>query len=170
MLVGSRVTPALARLGVALRPEEAGDLDWIAALYASTRADELAAAPWPDTVKAHFLADQFRLQHVHFQSAYPQADRLIVLARGERAGRLVVERGRSPWRLVDIALDPLHRSRGIGRALIGWLQREGRRDGIDLHVARDNLGAARLYARLGFMPADGGSPTHARMAWPGRVS
>ena len=169
-LIETRLHPSLSRLGVTLRCEEDSDGEWLAELYACNRAVELTGVPWPGTVKAHFIATQFKLQAAHFATNHPQADRLILLVEGERAGRLYVDRSRRSWRLMEIGIAAHHQSKGIGTALVRWLQREGRREGIDLHVARDNPRALRLYARLDFVIADDGSQTHFRMTWPPRVS
>lgn len=158
--------PGLDRLGVVLRGEHAEDADWLRTLYVSTR-DDIASMPWPATVKAQVAAEQYRLQHAHYLTHHPSGDRLIILVDGERAGRLLIDRTTIPCRLVDLALEPLHRGKGIGAALIRWLQRQRRHDGIDLHVARHNPRAAALYARLGFVPASDSTATHLRLAWSG---
>jgi ribosomal protein S18 acetylase RimI-like enzyme len=58
---------------------------------------------------------------------------------------------RGEIRLVDIALLPEHRGRGIGGALLRGLLDEGAVSGrrVSMHVERSNP-ALRLYERLGF--------------------
>lgn len=46
---------ALLAHGARLRAANADDLPWLRALYASTRSDELAAVPWPESAKRAFL-------------------------------------------------------------------------------------------------------------------
>ncbi len=70
--------------------------------------------------------------------------------------------------LVDIALLPGARGRGIGGALIVELCREGARDGrpVRLRVERTNP-ALRLYRRLGFVEI-GDDNVYALMEWTPR--
>jgi len=48
------------------------DLPFLARVYASTRAEELAGTPMTEQQEAAFLAEQFRLQHAHYQKHYPR--------------------------------------------------------------------------------------------------
>lgn len=121
--------------------------------------------------KAAFLAGQFALQHRHFTAPGGTTDRWIVELDAMPAGRLYVDRASSLWRLGEVTLAAAARGRGHGAALIGWLQAAARAagaEGIDLHVLTTNRRAAALYARHGFVDADGGTSTHRRMVW--RVS
>lgn len=154
----------MVRLEITLRQETDDDLAWLRELHDATR-DDVRFAPWPDAVKAQFLAEQFRLRQAHYATMHPLADRLMVNIAAAPAGRLFVDRTAAPWRLVDLAVDRLYRGRGIGTALVRWLQRQGKRAGIELHVARDNPRAAALYARLGFGTAIDGTASHVRMTW-----
>lgn len=55
--------------------------------------------------------------------------------------------------LVLLCVQPRHRRRGIGRALIDWLQASARVAGLDslhLELRADNAGARDFYRRLGF--------------------
>ena len=63
-----------ADAGLTFRPFADADLPFLARLYASTRADELAVTPWSDREKAAFLDMQFKAQHTHYQQYYPEAD------------------------------------------------------------------------------------------------
>jgi ribosomal protein S18 acetylase RimI-like enzyme len=145
--------PAGERRDVALqrRPIGAGDLPFLEALYASTRAEELAPVPWSDEEKTAFLRQQFAAQHAHYQEHYPGAAFDLLESDGQAIGRLYVARGPREIRVVDIALAPGHRGRGLGTELLRELQEEGHRSGrpVTVHVERNNP-ALRLYARLGF--------------------
>ncbi|HVX29235.1 MAG TPA: GNAT family N-acetyltransferase, partial [Nitrolancea sp.] len=70
---------------------------------------------------------------------------------GVPAGRLYVARWANEIRIVDIALVPRFRNRGIGTQLIGEVLAEGRESGkpVTIHVETFNP-ALRLYQRLGF--------------------
>ncbi len=57
--------------------------------------------------------------------------------------------------LINIAVDPAYRRRGIGEALLKWIIRRCRREGIPLlwlRVRASNEGARQFYRRLGFEP------------------
>lgn len=139
---------------VVLRPVGDADRAFLAQLYASTRAEELAIVPWTDEQKAAFLAQQFEAQDAHYRAYYDGATFDVIEVDGERAGRVYVHRGQREIRIVDISLTPSFRGRGLGtrllRALIAEADDGGRK--LSIHVEMHNP-ARRLYERLGFRPA-----------------
>lgn len=158
----------LRRVGLSLRAEETHDLPFLRALDAVIREIGVTGIGWSAEAKARFVDNQFVLQHRHFHEHYSDADFLIICHRMRSIGRLYVDRTRPLWRIIDIAIEPASQRKSFGRALLRWIQRAARRagaDGIDLHVAHDNRGAARLYATLGFVDAIAALPTHRRMTW-----
>jgi ribosomal protein S18 acetylase RimI-like enzyme len=166
--VAPTLAQAVASFGVALRWARDDDRPALLALYATTRAEELAVQPWPEAAKAQFVAQQYALQHRHFVEQFTDAA-FLVLARGETVvGRLYVDcSARGPRDLViDILLAPAWRGGGIGGALLRAVQADAaaRGRGVELHVLAWNEGARRLYERLGFRVADAGSP-HVLMRW-----
>jgi ribosomal protein S18 acetylase RimI-like enzyme len=136
---------------VVLRPTAPADEGFLYEVYASTRAEELACVPWDEQQKADFLRMQFAAQHRQYHETYPDAAFDILLVDGQPAGRLYVDRGSDELRIIDIALFPPFRNRGIGRHVIEGLQAEATRRNTPLriHVERFNP-ALRLYWRLGF--------------------
>jgi len=146
---------------VTLRPVEPADEAFLLGLYATTRADELALTDWTDEQKAAFVRHQFDAQTHHYREHYPTATFDLILVDGEPAGRLYIDRWPSETRIMDIALVPQRRGRGIGRELIEAIQAEGR--DVSVHVERFNP-ARRLYARLGFESEDAG-PVYVLMRW-----
>lgn len=142
-----------------LRPAADGDRDLLFEIYASTRAEELDVLPWDDPTKRAFLAQQFDAQDVHYRTHYAHASFDVIEVDGEPAGRLYVNRGRDDVRVIDIALLPPFRGRGIGAALLGEIIDEAAASGrrVSIHVERENR-ARSLYERLGFEVAadDGG--------------
>ncbi len=134
------------------------DLPFAAALYASTRAEEVAASGWPLADQHSFLAQQHRAQHEHYKAHYPGMAWLILEQEGQAVGRLYLMEWESEFRVVDISLVASHRGRGIGAALFGDLMAlAGARDKkLSIHVEKNNP-ARRLYDRLGFeLAADKG--------------
>jgi ribosomal protein S18 acetylase RimI-like enzyme len=170
---GIAAPAALRARGIVLRPARAADLDWLRALYADTRRDELAAVPWPEPAKRAFLDQQFALQHAHYLRHFADADFLIVDSAQGALGRFYLDRSTAPHVLVDISLAADGRGRGIGTALIAHAQETAAAAGcaLALHVLHANPAAQRLYARLGFV-ANGSSQTHLAMQWrsPATVS
>jgi ribosomal protein S18 acetylase RimI-like enzyme len=152
---------------VALRPAVEDDYAFFARVYASTREEELAALPWPEEHKRAFLAQQFAAQTAHYAKHYADASFQVVLVDGERAGRLIVARREGAIRIVDIALMPDHRGRGIGTGLLRPLLAEAdeTRAVVSINVAPFNP-ALRLYERLGFVAveSDGASVRMERAA------
>jgi ribosomal protein S18 acetylase RimI-like enzyme len=140
-----------AETGLTFRPITDADLPFLARVYASTRAEELAAAPWSDEQKAAFLDMQFRAQHADYQANYPEADWLVALRGGEEIGRLYIERWPSQHCIIDIAFLPEHRGKGLGEALLRDLMDEAKSCGktVMIYVEKFNP-AMRLYRRLGF--------------------
>jgi [ribosomal protein S18]-alanine N-acetyltransferase len=79
---------------------------------------------------------------------------LAAEADGELVGYLVCSRYDAVWHLMNVAVDPDRRRRGIGTALIaGLLERVGRDGQLTLEVRRSNEGAIALYERFGFRSA-----------------
>jgi ribosomal protein S18 acetylase RimI-like enzyme len=139
---------------VRLRPVEEADRPFLVELYGSTRAEELARVNWDDATKRAFVEHQFAAQDQHYRANYPGATLDVIEVDSERAGRLYVHRGPSDIRIMDIALAPGFRGRGIGSALLRSLMDEADASGrkLSIHVEMTNP-ARSLYARLGFEPA-----------------
>lgn len=136
---------------VSVRPVGDGDADVLYRIYASTRTDELAQVPWSEAAKSAFLREQFRFQCLDWERSYPDAEKLLTLVDGQAVGRLYVDRRPSEVRIIDIALLPAFRSRGVGGRLLRQVVDQGHDSGrpVTVHVERMNP-ALRLYHRLGF--------------------
>lgn len=153
------------RPAVHLRPAAPADAAFFRRLYASTRAEELAALTWDEATRSAFVDHQFAAQTVHYATHYAGASVDVVLLDGALAGRLYVYRGAEEIRIVDIALVPAARGLGAGSSLLGELMREARRTGrmLTIHVEKHNR-ARRLYQRIGFEErSDRGA--HVFMVW-----
>lgn len=142
---------AAAGLGLGLRPMVDDDLPFAAAVYAASRAEELAQTGWPLEQQRAFLAQQHEAQHHHYRSHYPGAEWLIVEHEGEAVGRLYLVEWEREFRIIDISLAPPARGRGFGGALLADIvaAADAAGKGVSAHVERNNP-ALRLYARLGF--------------------
>ena len=141
------------------------DAAFCRALYAATR-DDLRQLPLPPAQLEQLIAMQ---QHVHEEGRrrlFPAAEVLILEHEGQAAGRVVLDLSGPVWRLVDLALLPAMRGRGLARALLDALQCDARAQGagIGLSVARTNAVALRLYEGMGFAAA-GGDALHLEVLW-----
>ena len=143
---------------ITLRPVSSSDRDFLLRVYASTREEELRLVDWSADQKAAFVRMQFGAQDAYYREHYHPASFDVVELDGEPVGRLYVARWEDEIRIIDIALLPAHRGRGIGTALLRGLLNEAAGAGkrLSIHVEKHNP-ALRLYARLGFtMVADRG--------------
>ena len=136
---------------IKLQPITEHDLPFLHRVYAATRAEELKLVSWSDTDKASFMEMQFTAQHQYYQKHYGDAAFDLILLDGEPAGRLYVQRKDREIILIDIALMPEYRKRGIGGRLLRDLLDEAASAGkpIRLHVEHENPARA-WYHRLGF--------------------
>lgn len=135
----------------ALRPITDDDRDFLFRLYASTREEELRGVDWSDAQKEAFLRMQFVAQHHAYTTNYPGAELSVVLVDGVPAGRLYLHQREDELRIVDVALMPAYRGRGLGGALLRQVQQRAQALGLAarIHVELYNP-AQRLYGRLGF--------------------
>ena len=148
-----------------LRPVSEADRDFLLSVYASTREDELAQVEWEEGAREAFLEHQFSAQDHHYRTNYPGAALDLIEVGGQPAGRLYVHRGAGEIRIMDIALAPPFRGRGIGTGLLRELMDEAAASGrsLTIHVELNNP-ARRLYERLGFVPA-GEHGVYVLMRW-----
>jgi len=148
-----------------LRPAGSGDAELLYRIYASTREDELAVVPWEPAQKEAFLRMQFAAQDRYYHATFPAASYDLIVSGEEVLGRLYVDRGEAAWLVLDIALLPEHRGRGIGARLLTDVLAEAGAAAkpVQIHVERFNP-AQRLYDRLGFRQvADEG--VYLRLEW-----
>ena len=134
------------------RPIAESDLEFLYRVYASTRQDEMALMPWGDDEKDAFLRSQFQFQHQHYRQSYPDATFAVVILGDDEIGRLYVQRHEDEILIIDIALLPEHRGKGIGGRMLQDLLQEASETvkPVCIHVLKGNDSAIRLYHRLGF--------------------
>jgi ribosomal protein S18 acetylase RimI-like enzyme len=146
---------------VTLQPASAGDETFLFEVYASTRVEELAPVGWSEPQRESFLRMQFQAQQRHYRENYPGAEFQIIHVDGEPAGRLYVHRRANEIRIMDIALLPAYRRRGIGTVLLAEILSEGAQSGkvVSIHVEAFNP-ALEWYERLGFIKVAANGPYH----------
>lgn len=151
-------------LPLELRPVRADDAGFLRTLYRSTRADEVRLWGWDEAAQSAFLDMQFNLQQAAWRQHFDASGDRIVAWQGVPVGRCFVDAGEA-FELVDLALLPEYRQRGIGTQLLQDLQATAARHAcrVQLAVVHGNP-AQRLYARLGFQ-AVGDDGVRLQMHW-----
>lgn len=151
--------------GLSLRPQRETDAPFVARLYHSTREDLRLTLGDPDLVE-ELIEMQFRAQREGYGQQFPNAMYFIVESHQEAIGRIAVDFGGNEVRLIDLALIPAARNKGIGTDVIRALQAAAGkvRAPLTLAVILTNPRAVQLYASLGFC-IEHHTGTHALMAW-----
>jgi GNAT superfamily N-acetyltransferase len=137
---------------LAVRPASPQDDPFLYDLYFAVRGPEFDQAPISAAQKQQLIAMQFRAQASSYAAQFPNSGYHIVLLDGAPVGRLWVARQEEEYNLVDIALLPNLRSKGIGTALIQRLQADAQQAKLPIKstVYRFNPGSLRFHERLGF--------------------
>jgi ribosomal-protein-alanine N-acetyltransferase len=122
--------------GLEIRPLRRGDLDAI-----DTVERRAYTVPWSRTMFSSELAK-------------PGSISLGALAAGELLGYLITARHAEIWHVMNVAVEPSQRRRGIATALFERMfeltGQEPERS-YTLEVRVSNIAAIRLYAALGFV-------------------
>ncbi len=139
-------------LQVCLRLAVTEDEPFLQAVYASTRAEEMAIVPWAPEQKLAFVQMQYRAQRQSYQNQFPDSQIYVIELGSQPVGRMIVDRSATAILLMDIALLPEYRNHGLGTALMRDLLDEADRlhRPVQLHVEDFNP-AMHLYLRLGFV-------------------
>lgn len=139
-------------LDISLRDSGLDDREFLYKVYAGTRADEVAMFGWPDAQVDVFLRSQFDIRERSYAMQFPDAKRSVIVYDGRDAGGLTLNRADTSMTLVDIAVLPEFRNRGIGSRLLRDLQTEAANDvkPVVLHVEKVNAAAFKLYSKHGF--------------------
>lgn len=147
-----RIVPA-NQSDIIIRDAADEDAPFFENLYFQTRRDEFAALGWDENQLRMFLKMQFNLQTQGYLMQFPNA-RISVIESGETAvGRLLTDdTDAEEIRLIDIAVLPESRSRGVGSFVMSALETQARQanKSIGLQVLKTNAPAIRLYERFGF--------------------
>ncbi|TMC13682.1 MAG: GNAT family N-acetyltransferase [Chloroflexi bacterium] len=150
---------------VELRAATPGDHEFLFQVYASTRADELAATGWAPAQVEVFLRMQSGAQESDYLFRFPGSSWQVVLVDGVRAGRLFVDRSRAAIRLVDIALLPEFRGVGVGTFLINHVLAKAAAAGLPVELQVLAWSPVRHhYLTLGFVET-GSDSVYIGMRW-----
>jgi GNAT superfamily N-acetyltransferase len=137
--------------GVKLRPVTAGDEEVLLAIYASTRADELAVTNWSAPERDAFLRMQFAAQRDYYRTQYPQGEHRLILADDQPVGRIYTAENEDEIRILDVTVLPGLRGAGIGTPLINDLLSRAKEVGKPVRIYVETFNRSRrLFERLGF--------------------
>jgi GNAT superfamily N-acetyltransferase len=140
-----------------LREEQPADEPFVADLYRSIwREDDPGFARCSPQQQKDIIAFNRIVQAQTIEAICPTAVSSIILIGGHRGGELIVDRTATCIRLIEIALLPQHRRRGLGGGIVQSLCSDAAARGVpvSLRVAVTNGGARRFYARHGFVITD----------------
>ena len=129
------------------RREERWDEPFLAALYLAARPD-LGALPVPASVIDGIARHQRALRDDDYARRYPQAARWVIEDAGKPVAWLMLAEQEEGLRVVELAVAPDARRRGVASTLLRALHDEARP--LALRVRRENAAARALYVRLGF--------------------
>ena len=148
-----------------LRDAEPADRAFLVALYASTRAQELAQFGWTAETERVFVQMQYDAQYADYVGRHPDSRCQIIELHHCPIGRLWVAADARSLTLLDISVIPALQGRGIGTDCLRRVLRQARETRLDveLQVVVDNP-ARRLYERLGFR-AIGEAGVRQAMRW-----
>lgn len=149
-----------------LRPEHDADQAFRYALFCNSRLPEWYQVQLEPAIRDELMRHQFRAQTVSYAAQFPQARFDIIELDGRPVGRIVVNRPGDHIHIVDQAVVPELRNRGIGSAIMHALMAEAAAAGVPvrLKVASTNDPSMRLYSRLGFVPI-GENAMYLEMEW-----
>lgn len=149
-----------------LRPETGADEGFRFRLFCASQAPELSACLPDPVLRDQLMLHQFRGQTMTYAAQFPDARSDIVELDGVRIGRIVVDRPGDHIRIVDQAIVPEMRGRGIGTTIMGALMAEAAAAGVPVRLMAlaSNSRAVGLYLRLGFM-ADEEIAPYLALAW-----
>src|SRR4051812_30880617 len=122
------------QLAVTTRPMTDDDSMLLFELYASARADELSRSGWATPQQRSFFRMQAQNQERYFLRHFDYLDRRTVCINGFSAGRLLVDRPAHHITIVDLALLPAFRGRGVGSMLIRAVIEEAAEAHVPVHM------------------------------------
>jgi ribosomal protein S18 acetylase RimI-like enzyme len=154
---------------VTVRPSRDDDNRFVSDIFKEDRRGAFASAGLGNEQQDAILSMQFSARERGYSNDFTNLERSVIVIGETPVGCLSVARSPREITLVDIALLPSYRGRGIGTELILNLMAEGARSGrpVRLSVSRENR-AIGLYLRLGFAAkAEEAGGAYLGMEWSG---
>src|SRR5271166_1559024 len=153
---------------VTLRPtrDDEADRAFLYALFAATKAADMAAMPIDPAGKDFLLSIQYRSMTATYRRDYPAARWEVIELAGEPVGLLITDVGDRCVLYVDIALSPRAQGRGLATRVMTRALEEPRRLGLParVNVLAQNGASLKLCERIGFVKL-GESPPFVQLEW-----
>jgi len=124
-------------------------------LYACAHSEELSRSGWKTPQQRSFFRWQAQVQEQHYCRRHAHLERRAICVNGFSAGRILIDRPDDCFRIVDFAILPSFRGRGIGTLVISDLLSEAADAGVPVEFELDPTNpAVRLCRRFGFTVVD----------------
>lgn len=164
--MADEIAIASAHGTVLLRPERADDVVFRFELFCQSRPPEWESVQIDPELRDRLMRHQFNAQTASYRTQFPRARFDIIELDGEAIGRIVVDRPGHLLNIVDQAIVPRLRNKGLGTTIMRSLMDEARQQAIPvrLMVNSSNDLSIRLYLRLGFVPIES-EPLYIALEW-----
>jgi ribosomal protein S18 acetylase RimI-like enzyme len=151
-----------------LRPERDDDRAFRYQLFCQSRPPEWDMVQLDPQVREALMRHQFEAQRVGYLTQFPKARFDIIELDSQPIGRIVVDRPADMMHLIDQAIVPAWRNKGLGTTIMRTLMDEARDRAVPLRlmVGSSNDPSLRLYLRLGFVPI-ASTPMYIELEWKG---
>jgi ribosomal protein S18 acetylase RimI-like enzyme len=135
-----------------LRPVTALDLSVLRELFREVHGEQFASAGLSPALLTPLLDVQFQSKQAQYGLGHPDAVDSLIVLDDHVVGRCWVHRSATAVRVLDLAVLPMARRRGVASRLLSDLIDEALERGLCLHLSvwRDNDAALGLYEGLGF--------------------
>ena len=119
----------------------------------ATRADAAVIAEMSRDLIERGLGWSWTRERVLRSLRHPDTNAIVAVRESERAGFGIMKYGEDDAHLLLLAVRPVHARRGVGSALVAWLERSARVAGItrvSLEARFGNVAARNFYNHLGY--------------------
>jgi ribosomal protein S18 acetylase RimI-like enzyme len=134
---------------IELRPAAGADEPLLRELFVSARP---LFAQLPAELRAVVVDQQFEAQRADFGTSYPHARQQLMLVDGEPVGQVWVDWSTTRGRILDFAVAPAFRRKGVGTAVVTGLVAEAAARGLPLRASVEclNVVGRAFWRRCGF--------------------
>jgi RimJ/RimL family protein N-acetyltransferase len=164
--LGMSLSPADDALSMRPARDDQADRTFLYALFAETKAADIAAMPIDAAAKDALLRMQYRSMTATYRQEYPAARWEVVELAGEPVGLLVTNVGDHCITYVDIELSLRAQGRGLATRVMTRALEEARRLRLParVNVLAQNAASLKLCDRIGFVKV-GDEPPFVQLEW-----
>ncbi|WP_090334221.1 N-acetyltransferase [Nitrosomonas sp. Nm51] len=143
---------------IRIRPVERADYDWLLDLHHTVYRELIISefGYWDDDEELGLFLDSWETKKID-----------IILKQNKPVGMFIIEQQGDYLWLDELQIEPQYQNQGIGTAVILQLICRARKLGLPLRlrVLHANLGAFRLYQKLGFQKIRRAEHHHLMEVW-----